>query len=585
MKRTEYPDPQFERKNWICLNGMWEFEIDNNKTGFERGLLHKPLSQRIEVPFCPESVLSGIGYTDFIYACWYRKYFHLTQNQIQDRIMLRFGAVDYAAKIYINGQYVCGHNGGYTPFAADITKFVNAGKNEVVVYVEDDITANVPSGKQSFKESHGCFYTRVTGIWQSVWIEFTPEHYLKSVKYFPNVKNGTVDVETIVQGHENLTVRIFYCGKLMGEESVICSYKKRVTVFLKEKYLWEPGKGELYDVEITFGKDKVYSYFGLREVACKDGMVIINGNPFFQKLVLDQGYYPDGIYTAKDSSEFVRDIKISTDLGFNGARLHQKVFEPRFLYECDKAGYVVWGEMPSWGIHCFNLEPLGNFISEWGEVIERDFNHPCIIAWCPLNEMWEDYQNKELICDIRFSRIVYNFTKEVDPTRPSVDASGGYHSERTDIFDVHCYQDASKMQACLNAVEKGEMIFGKVFAPNDPDGKYAGQFICISEYGGRTFSRVKNLQVSTAGEVAHVENTTGWGYVALDGEETFVNDFIALTDMLFDCSKVCGFCYTQLYDVEQEQNGFYTYERNPKISEISVNKILKCMRRDKLWTK
>lgn len=579
MNRAEYPDPQFERKNWECLNGAWEFEIDNAKNGFERGLLHNPLAGVIQVPFCPESVLSGIGHTDFIYACWYRKYFHITQEQIENRITLRFGAVDYSAKVYINGQYAGMHNGGYTPFAFDITEYVKSGNNEVVVYVEDDITANVPSGKQSFRESHGCFYTRVTGIWQSVWLEFTPKHYIKAIKYFPNIKNSSVDIEATVEGAGALSVRVFYHGKPVGENRTECSYKKRLTVFLDDLHLWEPGKGELYDVEICFEEDTISSYFGMREIACVGKQVTINGMPVFQKLVLDQGYYDDGIYTAKDVSEFARDIKIATDLGFNGARLHQKVFEPRFLYECDKAGYIVWGEMASWGVKCFDLAALGNFINEWHEVIERDFNRPSIITWCPLNEMWENSRHPELVGDLRFGKMVYLFTKEVDPTRPCIDASGGYHGVETDIFDVHCYQDASKLRSCLDALRRNEMNFGNVFSPNDGTKSYTGQPVHVSEYGGRTFSRAADDTVNAAGEVEHVENTTAWGYLTLNGETQFVDDFIELTDVLLDCPEICGFCYTQLYDVEQEQNGLYTYKREPKIGLTSAKRILQCIKR------
>ena len=582
MKRQEYPNPQFERKDWINLNGEWEFEIDNEKAGFNRELLFNPLNGKIEVPFCPESKLSGIAHTDFIYACWYRKRFALNEKQLSQRITLNFGAVDYSAKVYVNGKYAGEHRGGYTPFGFDISAYVQAGENEIVAYVEDDINANAPSGKQSpRKKSFGCFYTRTTGVWQTVYLEFTPKSYIKSVKYYPDIMDCSVDIEAVIEGNGTLTANVFYKGKSVGTASVELNHKKRFTVKLNEKHLWEIEKGKLYDVELIFGKDKVYSYFGLREVGYDGLKFLVNGKPVFQRFVLDQGYNPYGVYTAGDAGDFARDIKLATDLGFNGARLHQKVFEPGYLYECDKAGFMVWGEMASWGIKYYNLDALGVFVNEWQEVLERDFNHPCIVTWCPLNEACEDLQRPELIRDKRFCEALYDFTKTMDPTRPCVDTSGGYHGGRTDVYDVHCYREISDLQACLDALVKGEMVFWKAFAPEECDEavKYLGQPVSVSEYGGKAFSggTVAGGTPCAAGETICVDKTEAWGYCVLNGEKEFVEDFMKLTEALLNCSKLSGFCYTQLYDVEQEQNGLYTFDRKPKLSPASVEKIKNCI--------
>ena len=586
MRRSEYPNPQFKRENFQFLHGEWDFEIDNNFSGFKRDLVHSKLSAKIEVPFSPESVLSGVGHRNFIKACWYKKRFTITNDAGLPRTTLNFGAVDYECKVFLNGKYVGRHAGGYTPFSFDITKKLKEGENELTVYVEDNINANVPSGKQSPKEeSFGCFYSRTTGIWQPVYLEFTAREYIKSVRYFPNINKPSVDIEAIVERGGLFTAEVYYRGKLMGKVSKEIRHKGTLTVELKEKHLWEIGKGELYDVVLTYGEDKVFSYFGLREVGFDGLKFTVNSKQVFQKLVLDQGYYPEGIYTPESEEEYVRDIENAMALGFNGARLHQKVFEPLYLYHCDRLGFMVWGEMPSWGIDFTDLEAAGNFLNEWREAVERDFNHPSIVTWSPLNEAWESLDDEKRVRDKRFCEVVYDFTKTLDDTRPCVDTSGGYHNGKTDIFDVHYYRGGDELKACLSALEKGEMLFSKALAPNESV-RYQNQPVMVSEYGGKAFLTDavcrKNVctvgqSVSAAGETACVEKTEAWGYAVMDDEKSFVDDFIAQTQAMLSCKALTGFCYTQLYDIEQEQNGLYTYERKLKLSNESVKKIRECL--------
>lgn len=410
MRRTEFPDPQKRRADWQCLNGAWEFEIDNEKSGFARGLLHNRLASTIEVPFSPESKLSGVHYTDFIRACWYRRRFTVPAERRAGRVALCFGAVDFEAKVYVNGVFVGAHRGGYSPFSFDITAVLTDGENEVTVYAEDDVSLNLPSGKQSpRRESFGCFYTRTTGIWQSVYLEYTPAEYIRSFRFYPDAANARVEIETITAGRGTVKAEVFYRGRPVGSAEGTAYFKNRLCVALSEKHLWEPGEGRLYDVRLTFGKDVVESYFGLRSAEYAAGRFLLNGKSVFQRFALAQGYYPDGVYTPASAAEMERDLDIAEEFGFNGLRLHQKVFDPYFLYLCDRRGLMVWGEFPGWGVRYSDLDALGELLSEWREAMERDFNHPCVITWCPLNETWEDLDDAGKTRDVRFVDIVYRF--------------------------------------------------------------------------------------------------------------------------------------------------------------------------------
>lgn len=339
---------------------------------------------------------------------------------------------------------------------------------------------------------------------------------------------------------------------------------------MKEKRLWEPGAGRLYDVKISFKGDTVTSYFGLRE-ARYDGMrFLLNGKSVFQRFVLDQGYYPDGLYTAPDEKSLERDVRLGMSLGFNGARLHQKLFEPLFLYHCDRLGYMVWGEYASWGVIYDDLEALGAFVSEWTEAVNRDFNHPCIVTWCPLNETWENLDVPGKVRDVRFVNAVYALTKALDPTRPCVDVSGGFHGAETDLYDFHDYLDPETVRGHIKAIEDGdELVMDRIYAPDfagggEADLKYKpGIPLNASEYGGMAFSA----------------ESGGWGYRTSRSEEEFSENYIALTDLWLDCPKISGFCYTQLYDVEQEQNGLLNYDRSEKFGKDITEKIARCNKR------
>lgn len=557
--RTEHPKPQFMRENWLNLNGEWLFEIDNSNSGEERKLFNdtQDFSLKINVPFCPESKLSGVENVDFMNSVWYKREFEITKKQLEGRIVLHFGAVDYEATVYINGKKCGSHKGGYISFSFDITDYVVAGKNTVTVHAVDDTRSRmIPSGKQSEKyASWGCYYTRTTGIWQTVWLEFVPEAHIKSVKYITDTNNATVNINAVLCGSSSLIAEAFYDGVSMGKaQTVSGGGNVNITINLAEKHLWEVGNGRLYDLVLTFGEDRVQSYFGLRDI-CLDGKkFLINGKSVFQRLVLDQGFYPDGIYTAPSDQELRADIERSQALGFNGARLHEKVFEERFLYHCDKLGYIVWGEYPNWGLDHSYADSIYAILPEWLEEIERDFNHPSIIGWCPLNETWDQNGRKQY--DDMLA-LVYKATKAADPTRPCIDTSGNYHVE-TDIYDLHDYEQNPDVFASHYEPLGNSNVFDFFSAFKDRQ-RYDGKMpFFVSEYGGIGWSV-----------------NEGWSYGnAPKSAEEFIERFKGLTDALLDNENMFGFCYTQLTDVEQEQNGLYTYDRKPKFDTEIFKAIL-----------
>ena len=384
IPRPEYPRPQFVREGWLNLNGEWQFEIDNGRSGVARKIYEEGvgLSSKITVPFCPESELSGIGNKDFMYGVWYKK--TVTLDSLAGTTYLHFGAVDYNSTVFVNGSKVGTHKGGFVSFSFDITKYLREGDNEICVYAEDDTRDPlIPGGKQCPDYySHGCSYTRTTGIWQTVWLEFMPKRYVKRVKYYPNITDTSVTVEAELAGRGDFACEISYEGKPMGAYAAKdAEGMLTFTVQLVEEHLWEVGCGRLYDVKYTFGDDTVNSYFGLREVRLDGMKFMLNNKSVFQRTILDQGFYPDGILTAPTDAALENDIKLSLACGFNGARLHQKIFEERFLYHADRLGYIVWGEFPDWGLDHSRTDNIYGILPEWIEEVERDFNHPAIIGW------------------------------------------------------------------------------------------------------------------------------------------------------------------------------------------------------------
>lgn len=556
--RTEHPKPQFKRENWLNLNGEWQFEYDYGNSGVERKFFSNSCtySQKIQVPFCPESQLSGIGNVDFLNSVWYKRTFTITEEQLQNLVLIHFGAVDYEAVVYVNEQKCGTHKGGYVSFSFDITEYLKAGENTVVVHAVDDTRSRlIPSGKQSETyESHDCFYTRTTGIWQTVWLEFVPKTHIKKLKYYTDTNNSTITISAELCGSGPFCAEAFYNGTSVGKSDVTSQGGiATITLALSEKHLWEVGNGRLYDLILTFGEDKVESYFGLRSLRIDGHKFLINEKSVFQRLILDQGFYPDGIYTAPDDTELIADIERSLAMGFNGARLHEKVFEERFLYHCDRLGYIVWGEYPNWGLDHSYADSVYGILPEWLEVIERDFNHPSIIGWCPYNETWDQAGRKQHDDSLA---LVYKATKAADATRPCIDTSGNFHVI-TDIYDLHDYEQ-NPVEFAKHYVELGKSNQFDFWSAFKNRQQYDGKMpFFVSEYGGIAWN---------------AEN--GWGYGnAPKTEKEFLERLKGLTDILLDNPYMFGLCYTQLTDVEQEQNGLYSYDRKPKFAPEIIHDI------------
>ena len=563
IPRPEHPNPQFEREDWINLNGEWQFEYDFGISGRDRKFYErKSLDSKIIVPFCPESVLSGIGNTDFLNCVWYLKNVEIPSTD--KNVILHFGAVDYESYIYINHKEVYHNIGGFVGFDIDITNYVNKGEENIITVCAIDTN---PKGKASGKQSKnyysgGCDYTRTTGIWQTVWLEFVDKSYIKSVKYYPSIPDKSVQIEVETVGNALFTAEASYEGKPMGKVSAeLNGGISRLTLQLDELHLWEVGKGRLYDLNLTYGNDNVKSYFGIRTTEFKDKKYMLNGKSLYLVTVLDQGFYKKGIYTAETDEELVKDIYLSFDAGFNGARLHQKVFEPRFLYHCDKLGYLVFGETGNWGLDISNMEQLTPFMLEWQRELQRDFNHPSIIGWCPLNETWDfDYRHQ----NDDFVRALYYTTKAIDTTRPCVATSGNYQVV-SDIYDLHDYIQTKKEFEDIYLAPTYDEFAEKYDKAHEWVSRYQnskewGDYaLYLSEYGGIQWD---------------VQGVGGWGYGnGPKTEEEYMDRYEYLTKALMDSPYICGLCYTQLYDVEQEVNGIYTYDRQKKFDISRIRKI------------
>ncbi len=559
IPRPEHPRPQMQRKGWRNLNGEWDFAFDFGNSGIARKMYEETqLDRKITVPFCPESDLSGIGYKDFMPAVWYLRTFELTQEQRNGRVMLHFGAVDYECRVWVNGKEAGTHKGGYVSFQFDITDLTVTGENRVTVQaVDDQRSGRQCKGKQcGLFHSFGCEYTRTTGIWQTVWLEFLPSDYIEGVQLYPNIADAALTIKARTRGSGILRAEAWYDGTLCGSaETEITSGNGFLKLGLSQLHLWEAGNGRLYDLKLFFGEDAVDSYFGMREIRIDGEKVLLNGKAVFQRLVLDQGFYPDGIYTAPSDEALVRDIQLSLQAGFNGARLHQKVFEERFLYHCDRLGYLVWGEQANWGLDYSRPDGLKCFLPEWMEVLKRDFNHPAIVGWCPFNETW-DYEGRKQ--DDELLRLTYLMTKQYDATRPCIDTSGNYHVQ-TDIYDLHDYeQDADVFAERYRDFSQGGPLPDNHGYRQTP---VEGVPVFISEYGGIKWNVDQG-------------DKEAWGYGDGPGTmEEYLERYRRLTDVLLDNPRMFGFCFTQLYDVELEVNGLYTYDRKAKFDMEIIRQI------------
>jgi len=579
IPRPEHPDPQRQRSDWANLNGTWDFAIDAGRNGLEAGW-HKQSrwngQMQILVPFCPESKLSGIGIRDFMPAVWYRRRFAVPSDWKGKRILLHFGAVDFDCRVWVNGKYIGRHTGGYTPLQFDITDEIEVGReNLLVVYVEDDVRSGMqPGGKQSDRYgSYGCHYTRVTGIWQTVWLEAVGQTFIEDLQVLTNPDLDGVTLLITLRGHLRglgLKVVASLNGKVVAQWAGPAQALSVVPLRLKDVAPWQPGQGILYDLDLQLldagGNvvDRMQSYFGLRMIEIQGRKILLNGKPLFLRWVLDQGYWPDGIYTAASEEDLRADIERAMACGFNGARLHQKVFEPRYLYWADRLGFLVAGEMGDWKMNFASPVAIHAFLADWQAAVMRDRNRPSLLMWTPFNET---AGRRRSAPDVRLHdcllRNVYALTKSLDPTRPVIDTSGYVHVI-TDIYDIHNYeQDPEKFRKAFEALASGKWSEAFRNFP-DEDIPYSGEVpYFVSEYGGIWWD-----PQGEAGEHA-------WGYGTRPRTpEEFIQRFKGLTETLLGNPNICGFCYTQLYDIEQEANGLYTYRRKPKFEPKVIAEIV-----------
>ena len=585
IPRPEYPRPQFVRADWLNLNGTWQFEADYGDSGIERGVKDRALAGTITVPFCPESKLSGLEHVDFLNAVWYRKEVAVPASWADKVVLLHFGAVDYDTTVWADGVEVARHRGGFTPFSANLGKC--AGQTvTIVVRARDKHGVPQARGKQANKFApYACFYTRTTGIWQTVWLEPVSDIAMKRPRITPDLASSRFELVVPLTAHgpgpnlEGLTVT----ATLTDASGVVSSatvradldFAARLILDVPEdrKRVWNTTDPHLYGVTLTLTQgdtvlDSVESYAGLRSVALSGMAFKLNGEIVFQRTVLDQGYWPESVMTAPSDDELRLDIERSIAAGFNGARLHQKVFEERFFYWADKLGYLVWGEFGDWGCSGFgpstnHQQPDASYIAQWLEALERDYSHPSIVGWCPLNETFQENSDQIRPLD-DVTRAMWLATKLADATRPVLDTSGYAHRVReSDLYDSHDYeQNPEKFAANMAGLADG-----KPYINNGWDGKptnipYGGQPYFCSEFGGIWWNP------------AAFDNKESWGYgERVKSLDEFYARFEGLCDVLLNDPKMFGYCYTQLTDIYPEENGVYTFNRQPKFDNEKLKAV------------
>lgn len=578
-KQILHPRPDFRRDNWTDLKGLWEFEFDDQNEGeWEHWYESHKFTQSILVPFCYQSKLSGVhdvGYHPYV---WYRRTFQ-SECPAGKTILLHFGAVDYHTKVWVNHQYVGEHHGGHTSFCFDISHLVDNGDNEIVVRVEDTDSCEYPRGKQIWNiKPERCWYTATTGIWQTVWLEYTGCSYVERIRITPDIDKRSVHIRTGVQGdYEQCLVS---CKIRRGEELVASSeqcsssagtefeFVIQETDFIEEFHYWSPEMPNLYDVEFNLHNsegqllDTVYSYFGMRKIAVGNGRILLNNRPYYLKMVLDQGYWSDGILTPPSSEAFCHDIEMAKAMGFNGIRKHQKIEAPLFYYWADMLGILVWEEMPS--CYVFSEKSMENTLREWTEVLNRDYNHPSVITWVLLNESWgvrNIYASKQ---QQEYAKSLYFLTKAMDSTRLVSINDGWEQLEESDICSVHDYlvtgEDLTEKYSCMEKLLQEDAQGRMLYAEGH---RWKKQPVILSEFGGIAFG-------------SDYEN--GWGYNggSLDAEEWVIR-YQRLVQAIAETGGIAGFCYTQLSDTMQEVNGLLNPEHQAKIDVEMIRKINECI--------
>lgn len=581
----DYPRPQLVREQWLDLCGVWQFGYDDADRGLGERWYERsdPFDRQITVPYPPESELSGIGDTGQHPVVWYRRSVEIAPAGPGNRTLLHFGAVDYAASVWVNGALAGRHEGGHTPFSFDITELLDdGGSQQIVVRAKDPSDdPTQPRGKQDWLDSpHGIWYHRTTGIWQPVWAETVATHHLEWLTWTPDVPAGRVLLQARLFGVPaggSLRVRLRLGTEVLAELTVsVREQDVAVDIPLaaarhgqyRGRLLWSPANPTLIDAELELldaggqSLDVVASYLGFRSVGVTDGRFVLNNQPFFLRLALEQGYWPQSHLAAPDAAALRREVELIKDLGFNGVRIHQKVEDPRFLAWCDRLGVLVWGEMPS--AYGFEARAIERVVAEWTEVIRRDRSHPCVVTWVPLNESWGVPQIASSPQQQHYATALYHLTHALDPTRPVISNDGWEHTE-SDIWGVHDYAGQGDT---LRQRYAGPEAVGRVLRDRPPGRKrvlldnpeHRGQPVVLTEFGGLSFSPQ--------------QGQAWFGYSTVASTEDLEQRLDDLVGALLDNPELGGFCYTQLTDTEQERNGLLTEDREPKLPPARVAEIL-----------
>lgn len=578
MSDFMYPRPQLVRDQWQSLNGVWKFAFDDDMTWLAPND-PIPWSHDITVPFAPEAKASGIGDQGFHSACWYQREFDCARGD--DRVLLHFGAVDYAARVWLNGQLIVEHEGGHTPFSGDITPALRGdGKQTLTVRVEDDPhDLEKPRGKQDWLlNAHSIWYPRTTGIWQTVWFERVARTYIRELRWTPIFDGFEIGCEIFAAGDidEDLVVdvKIWHDGSLLADDHyTLIGYEASRKITLSDPgiddsrnaLLWSPEHPTLLDGELTLRHDgqvldTVRSYTALRSVAINRDRFMLNGRPYGLRLVLDQGYWPDTLMTAPSDDALRKDVELAKAMGFNGVRKHQKLEDPRYLYWADRIGLLVWDEMPS--AYRFSSKAIKRLVREWTEVIERDYSHPCVIVWVPFNESWGVPNLTAMPAHRNAVEALFHLTRTLDPTRPVI-GNDGWEASATDILGIHDYDaDPARLEARYAVTDPVRTLFDQ----RRPGGRiltldgfpHRGQPIVLTEFGGIAFEHARQPEGN-------------WGYSRADSEEKFLEQYRALLSVVNRTQMFSGFCYTQFSDTFQEVNGLLYADRTPKLPLAAIS--------------
>jgi beta-galactosidase/beta-glucuronidase len=582
-----YPRPMLVREHWVSLNGVWDFALDPEARWTAPSQVH--WNQQIRVPYAPETELSGVHDNSFYTACWYRRSVAPVALARGERLILHFGAVDYRATVWVNGHVVAHHEGGYTPFQVDITRLAVPDEPLVVVVRAEDDPQDLakPRGKQDWQlEPHSIWYPRTTGIWQTVWLERVPATRIGTLRWTSNMERWEIGMKARLRGDPartlRLRVKLEARGELLADDEYLVTsgeVHRRVALSdpgiddFRNEYLWSPSSPtlilatlELWDED---GRvlDRVHSYTALRSFATEGDRVMLNGRPFFMRLVLDQGYWPASGITAPDDDAFRRDVEITKAMGFNGVRKHQKIENPRYLYWADRLGLLVWEEMPS--AYRYNTDSIQRMTEQWTDAVLRDYSHPCVAAWVPFNESWGVPNLPNNPAERHFVQALYHLTKSLDPTRPVI-GNDGWESVATDIIGIHDYDaDPQRLASRYNAGE----LRPRLFRHERPGGRqlvlegqqHVEHPIVLSEFGGIALAD---------------DRDDTWGYSLTENTATFATRYTELLKTVRSLEMLCGFCYTQFADTFQEANGLLYADRTPKFPLKQIAKATSGVERD-----